>query len=129
MKLVKLIGVLHNEGAFPNEKTGDMIPFDNIILHCTTEEVPKTLNNNGSKKHIAGIISQVVQFKTADIDDIFGFKVGYDYLELLIGEEIVIDGKEYGQKFVATKIFTGEQATSLIRILRPQIIKEVEYVA
>ncbi len=62
--MVKVIGYEKKKGTFINEKTGDLIDYDNINLHTITDEY----------KNIVGFSSSVLKIKSKDFEGITGFK-------------------------------------------------------
>ena len=64
--MIKLIGYERKSGSMPNEKTGELIEWDNYVLHYVTDERPEVTGlfaDNVTAK-VDGL--QFTGFKTLD---------------------------------------------------------------
>ena len=59
-----LVGFERRIGEFPNDKTGELISYDNRLLRCVT--------NDGQNKDIFGFSAFEVKMKMSDIADSLG---------------------------------------------------------
>ena len=83
----KLVGAMHKKGEFKNEKTGELVQYDNIELVILT---PIHAGGEYQPLHAVGLSpDRNTKFKAADISQVFGEKYNsLDSLSSLLGCDV-----------------------------------------
>ena len=88
--MVKVIGYEVKKGTFTNDKTGELIDYDNINLHTITDQ----------HTNVVGCSSSVLKIKSKDFEQITGHKTPND----LIDREVTLNYIPVGNNVVLSSI-------------------------
>lgn len=88
--MVKVIGYEIKKGTFTNDKTGELIDYDNINLHTITDQ-----NTN-----VVGCSSSILKIKSKEFERITGHKIPND----LINKEVTLSYTPVGNNVVLSSI-------------------------
>lgn len=73
----KIIGIEHKEGSFMNEKSGDVVNYNNYVLHYLTDERPNVVGQYAGHSSVKANKVQLRGFnhidETLNRNVIFGF--------------------------------------------------------
>lgn len=81
---MKVMGVIRKTGDFT--KDGKVYQYDNMCIHCTYED----------GNCIAGVLTEMLKVKISNLNECFGTVVTTEFLQLLVGEEIVVNYNKFG---------------------------------
>lgn len=108
MKL-KLLGFVHSKGEYTDKQTGEVNPYDSVVLDCVTAmsaKGPSVVSQGG--EHY-----KKVKFKNIDTAAIFcgAIKTPAELVEY-VGKRIVVEGMQYntpsGPYIAAEEIYLDE---------------------
>lgn len=88
--MVKVIGYEVKKGTFTNDKTGEVIDYDNINLYTITDQ----------HTNVVGCSSSVLKIKSKDFEKITGHKTP----ENLIEKEVTLNYIPVGNNVVLSSI-------------------------
>lgn len=88
--MVKVIGYEIKKGTFTNDKTGELIDYDNINLHTITDQ----------HTNVVGCSSSILKIKSKDFKQITGHESPNDLIE----KEVTLNYIPVGNNVVLSSI-------------------------
>lgn len=101
----KFIGFKHKKGSFTNEKTGELVQYDNYSLYFITGNVPDIVGYYPSKYVVKGdVICQVLGFDGKYTDEVIS-----EHLHDLLNKEVLTVIVDIDNKPVLTSVIKSPE--------------------